>query len=868
MATHRLPTPGSDNGTWGDILNDFLVQAHNSDGSLQDGIITDAKVASSAAIAKTKLALGVQSSLTAADNAAPKPVAGTDGKIVKWNNTSGVLEDASAILNGTYVPRSGGTSVVVAGLPFLNVKDYGAVGDGTTDDGPAIRAALAALPVSGGTVWFPAGTFRLVATSTVTTIALATNTVLRGVKGASIINVDSDATGAGVFRGFAFNNGNDVLIDGLIINRVADYGGYFIDARAHDRFVMRDCAFNGNSDVYTTQGNTFFHLPTSGSMDGTVWDNCKVSKWRYGWVQDNPSTVTITNTVIRSCKFDSNSASDLEFNSPSGSMSGVLVAGCSFTNNLSVTANAGWGVGLAYIAHVRVENNKFSGYYGEAIHIEDYSSDIIIRANYFDTCAKSRAAYIYMFTGCNRIKIDGNNFDGTLNTTAGQAFVNAFLASAVGQVTTSTGTANVGSGVTLAVAPIVTVIPAGTALTFTGGGVLTTTANAVIGSTSLTGNLTTANISSGATATLFLTPSGHSSVAAPSYLSVTHNDFTHGTYVTTSVAIVSVRYAVVRGNTITGSGFVVSGNWTNPTVNQLGILVTTGSSSVIDANVLFGVYEGIGGTAAGNVIAFGHGSVVSNNSLTQCNLAIDARNSGAATITGNILNTCVRSIVTGTATTGSGTTAHPITVSGNVAYGCTNAMEIYNTQTVTATGAATSGGSVTLSVAALQQLIKSGTVLTFSGGGVLTLTADAAYAATNITGTLATANIASSQTAVAMSVYSTTAADNIFTASGNIDGVLGTSAYSVGPVVATRTVTVSTVINLKDNTIYLNGSSLTATLPPAAAAVGRLFTVKNINASGATVTTTGGTIDGSSTDTLAQYVVSRYQSDGTSYFKL
>jgi hypothetical protein len=68
---HRLPIPGSDNGTWGDILNDFLLQAHDTDGSLLNGLITDAKISSSAAIAKAKLAAGVQTSLTAADNAAP-----------------------------------------------------------------------------------------------------------------------------------------------------------------------------------------------------------------------------------------------------------------------------------------------------------------------------------------------------------------------------------------------------------------------------------------------------------------------------------------------------------------------------------------------------------------------------------------------------------------------------------------------------------------------------------------------------------------------------------------------------------------------------------------------------------------------------
>jgi hypothetical protein len=31
----RLPAPGSDNGIWGDVLNDFLLVEHNSNGSLK-----------------------------------------------------------------------------------------------------------------------------------------------------------------------------------------------------------------------------------------------------------------------------------------------------------------------------------------------------------------------------------------------------------------------------------------------------------------------------------------------------------------------------------------------------------------------------------------------------------------------------------------------------------------------------------------------------------------------------------------------------------------------------------------------------------------------------------------------------------------
>lgn len=43
----RLPTPGSDNGTWGDVLNDYLLQAHQTDGVLKDASVSEAKLDSS-----------------------------------------------------------------------------------------------------------------------------------------------------------------------------------------------------------------------------------------------------------------------------------------------------------------------------------------------------------------------------------------------------------------------------------------------------------------------------------------------------------------------------------------------------------------------------------------------------------------------------------------------------------------------------------------------------------------------------------------------------------------------------------------------------------------------------------------------------
>ncbi len=40
----RLPKPGSDQGKWGEILNDYLSQSHKADGTLRDGSVGSAQL--------------------------------------------------------------------------------------------------------------------------------------------------------------------------------------------------------------------------------------------------------------------------------------------------------------------------------------------------------------------------------------------------------------------------------------------------------------------------------------------------------------------------------------------------------------------------------------------------------------------------------------------------------------------------------------------------------------------------------------------------------------------------------------------------------------------------------------------------------
>ena len=77
-------------------------------------------------------------------------------------------------------------------LPVFNAKDsaYGAKGDGTTNDAPAIQAAIdAANGAGGGTVYLPAGTYLVKAK-----LELQSNVTLKGAGwAATIVKVGKEA---------------------------------------------------------------------------------------------------------------------------------------------------------------------------------------------------------------------------------------------------------------------------------------------------------------------------------------------------------------------------------------------------------------------------------------------------------------------------------------------------------------------------------------------------------------------------------------------------------------------------------------------------------------------------------------------------
>ena len=74
----RLPQPGSDDGTWGSILNDFLSTSHASDGTLKPAALTDAGAADDTTVVHTSGAETIGGTKTfSASPVVPAPSFGT-----------------------------------------------------------------------------------------------------------------------------------------------------------------------------------------------------------------------------------------------------------------------------------------------------------------------------------------------------------------------------------------------------------------------------------------------------------------------------------------------------------------------------------------------------------------------------------------------------------------------------------------------------------------------------------------------------------------------------------------------------------------------------------------------------------------------
>jgi Pectate lyase superfamily protein len=171
-------------------------------------------------------------------------------------------------------------------LGVYNVQDYGAVGDGSMDDTAAIDAAITAAAATGGTVWFPTGTYQansLTISGPGVTLRGDGATIRRNAS-AGMLTVSGSRT---TIAGLTFDGNYSAFLDD-------DKSDIVISAAATD-VTIADCRFvnGGNHNVITVAGDAGTDPIERVTVRGCYFDPCDVNGYHV-WMPNNIRDVLIT----------------------------------------------------------------------------------------------------------------------------------------------------------------------------------------------------------------------------------------------------------------------------------------------------------------------------------------------------------------------------------------------------------------------------------------------------------------------------------------------------------------------------------------------------------------------------------------------
>lgn len=182
-----------------------------------------------------------------------------------------------------------GTQSIVESENFRNVRTWGATGNGTTNDTTAIQAAINSLPVLGGTLFFPPGTYKITSTLTLPNKPVT----IKGSGDSAIIDVTSGSfaaftvpTGLTTFRNYAIN---DLKILGGADGVATPVGGPVVGATLNDTFASAPSVTGANGSF--AAGSTVGFTAEGG--EPTILGNPVAKSGWLEWTAPASGTATI-----------------------------------------------------------------------------------------------------------------------------------------------------------------------------------------------------------------------------------------------------------------------------------------------------------------------------------------------------------------------------------------------------------------------------------------------------------------------------------------------------------------------------------------------------------------------------------------------
>jgi hypothetical protein len=252
-------------------------------------------------------------------------------------------------------------------------EDYGAVGNGTTDDTAALVAALAA--AAGGTLQLRSKTYVVKKTTTYqSALQPAANTQISGLGGSTLKIDPASATGTII----AHIAANDVSFDGVTFDQgnITDSVGLQIGASL--RASISDCSF-------TNPTAAAINL-TNGSYDVLITRNSFLGAG-YGVLTNSPAAAG--RWLISNNTFYGGATGDaIELNNPSGVLTDVTIVG-NVISGYSNTVTSGIGIGAANVQRLTIVGNTITTMGLDGIHLEDGVSSFTVSGNTIHACARA-----------------------------------------------------------------------------------------------------------------------------------------------------------------------------------------------------------------------------------------------------------------------------------------------------------------------------------------------------------------------------------------------------------------------------------------------------------------------------------------------